>query len=414
MAYSELPKLKKNSVSTTIASPGINDTDTTIPVTELAVFYDSDSNLITKGIVIGYDNATETYAEEITITGASGTSGAGNLTGATRGVNGDGTIGAAKAHIATTNIAVMFSTGIYELIRENDIGFETTKADLASPVFTGTPTAPTASIGTNTTQIATTAFVQEATRQLLTANTTYYVATTGSDVTGDGTSGNPWATIQHAYDYIACCIDTAGYLVTIQLADGTYSAGLSVISSWSGGGGIVIQGNTGSYTNVIISGVTNAFSNYAVLPAKLSLKYMQITSTTGSHIYNTGVGTIEIDNIDFGASTGPHINVFNNGAVITAYGKTYTISGGGYAHAFASNGGFYNAGWSVVTISGTPAFSYYAYAEITGVILFSSGSITGSATGIRYCVVTNSVCATAGQTLPGDRAGSTATGGQYT
>ena len=36
------------------------------------------------------------------------------------------------------------------------------KAPLASPDLTGTPTAPTASAGTNTTQIATTAFVQEA------------------------------------------------------------------------------------------------------------------------------------------------------------------------------------------------------------------------------------------------------------
>jgi len=35
-----------------------------------------------------------------------------------------------------------------------------TKADLASPTFTGTPAAPTAAAATNTTQIATTAFVQ--------------------------------------------------------------------------------------------------------------------------------------------------------------------------------------------------------------------------------------------------------------
>lgn len=38
------------------------------------------------------------------------------------------------------------------------------KSDLASPTFTGTPLAPTASAGTNTTQIATTAFVQASTR----------------------------------------------------------------------------------------------------------------------------------------------------------------------------------------------------------------------------------------------------------
>lgn len=36
---------------------------------------------------------------------------------------------------------------------------DTTKANLASPTFTGTPAAPTASVGTNTTQLATTAFV---------------------------------------------------------------------------------------------------------------------------------------------------------------------------------------------------------------------------------------------------------------
>ena len=35
-----------------------------------------------------------------------------------------------------------------------------TKADTASPTFTGTPAAPTAAAATNTTQIATTAFVQ--------------------------------------------------------------------------------------------------------------------------------------------------------------------------------------------------------------------------------------------------------------
>ena len=36
------------------------------------------------------------------------------------------------------------------------------KAPIASPAFTGTPTAPTAAAGTNTTQISSTAFVQAA------------------------------------------------------------------------------------------------------------------------------------------------------------------------------------------------------------------------------------------------------------
>jgi len=35
-----------------------------------------------------------------------------------------------------------------------------TSADLASPAFTGTPTAPTAAVDTNTTQVATTAYTK--------------------------------------------------------------------------------------------------------------------------------------------------------------------------------------------------------------------------------------------------------------
>lgn len=146
-----LPKLKKNSVSTTLSAE-INDSATTIPVLDLAAFHDADGNLITDGIVIGFDDADETAAEEITVTGASATSGAGNLTGATRGVKADGTIGAASAWVSGTAVAVMFSTGIYEKIKDE-------KADLASPALTGTPTAPTAAVGTMTTQIATTEFV---------------------------------------------------------------------------------------------------------------------------------------------------------------------------------------------------------------------------------------------------------------
>ena len=57
------------------------------------------------------------------------------------------------------------------------------KAPLASPTFTGTPAAPTAPTSTNTTQVATTAFVQ----QELTASTSYF----GPMFAGAGTIGDP-------------------------------------------------------------------------------------------------------------------------------------------------------------------------------------------------------------------------------
>lgn len=59
------------------------------------------------------------------------------------------------------------------------------KAGLASPAFTGTPTAPTAGSGTNTTQVASTAFVQQVALNnqlpLQTGNTGKYLTTDGTD-----------------------------------------------------------------------------------------------------------------------------------------------------------------------------------------------------------------------------------------
>ena len=55
------------------------------------------------------------------------------------------------------------ASGGTDLVRKSQVdGLLSTKAPLASPTFTGSPTAPTAVAGTNSTQIATTAFVNDA------------------------------------------------------------------------------------------------------------------------------------------------------------------------------------------------------------------------------------------------------------
>ena len=56
-----------------------------------------------------------------------------------------------------------------------------TKADLLSPTFTGTPAAPTASLGTSTTQLATTAFVQAALQALHPVGSIYINATNATN-----------------------------------------------------------------------------------------------------------------------------------------------------------------------------------------------------------------------------------------
>jgi len=141
MAFVTVERFKKNSPSTTIAAPGISNSDTTIPVAELSVFYDA-TGLIKEGIVISRNNATETATEEIKITGASGTSGAGNLTGATRGVSAHGTNGAAAAWTAGTLISCQISSTLMNRIKDDLDEHESAKAPIASPTFTGMVTTP--------------------------------------------------------------------------------------------------------------------------------------------------------------------------------------------------------------------------------------------------------------------------------
>ena len=69
-----------------------------------------------------------------------------------------------------------------------------TKADVASPALTGTPTAPTAAADTNTTQIATTAYVQtELTNHLLSIYPVDSIYTSVSSTNPSSLFGGTWA-----------------------------------------------------------------------------------------------------------------------------------------------------------------------------------------------------------------------------
>ena len=71
-----------------------------------------------------------------------------------------------KLHNNTTDGVIAGAEQVYDdtqgLMQDEINAKAMEKADLASPTFTGTPKAPTATEGTSTTQIATTAFVQQA------------------------------------------------------------------------------------------------------------------------------------------------------------------------------------------------------------------------------------------------------------
>lgn len=253
-------------------------------------------------------------------------------------------------------------------------------------------------------------------RQPLMANTTYYVSTTGNDG-NPGTSGSPWATIQHALNYITGSLDLGGYSVTIQLADGTYTTGGSLQKPLVDGGygSLIINGNGASPSNVVIS-TTGADCFYAERSA-MTIQNMKLQTSSSGNCLNAGIGgTISFSNVIFGTCAGTHVNAIYGGNIFT--GSNYAISGSAGEHFLVSNGGvIYVNGGPTITLSGTPAFAGgFVNASQCGTISAGGVVFSGSATGSRYVAALNGVINTGGggaNYFPGNSAGTTATGGQY-
>lgn len=257
-----------------------------------------------------------------------------------------------------------------------------------------------------------------ASREMLTADRTYYVRTDGSD-SNDGlsnTSGGAFLTIQNAINVICSTLDVAGYTITIQVADGTYTTPI-IAKVFAGGGSIIINGNSGTPTNVVVNTTSaNCFTNTSG-SIGYSIRYMKLTTTTSGNCIYCGLGSRAFfQNIDFGAAPGSAHLYVEQGGKIQAQ-ATYTISGAATYHYVAlSQGEVRVTGSWTVTITGSPAFTSFAYSASVGFIHHSSVTFSGTVTGKRYDASENAVIKTYGggaNYFPGNTAGTTATGGQY-
>lgn len=269
----------------------------------------------------------------------------------------------------------------------------------------------------NSTKAASTAYVDSAARDKLTANRTYYVLTTGSDSNTGlvNTAGGAFLTIQKAID-TACSRDLSIYAVTITVGAGTFT-GANTLKPYVGTGPITIAG-AGATT--IIS-TTSADCFFASNCGPWTLGSMKLTTTTsGSCILASGPTSFVT------AASGLEIGAGATNAQIRATAKSsirliaYTISGGAPIHYQVDSGGSVVCVSVTVTLTGTPAFStQFAQVSTLGLLNVDGVTWSGAATGTRYTVTTNGVLNTntgSTTTLPGNAAAATptASGGQYT
>lgn len=142
MALTTMYPAKANSPQTELAAD-ITAADTSMTVLDATVL-PAAPNLCTLG--------SDEDAEVVSYTTITGNV----VSGLVRGQSGT----VASVWTAGTPVARDFTSYDHDTFKGNIEDLDTNKAPLASPTFTGTPAAPTASSGTNTTQIATTAYVQ--------------------------------------------------------------------------------------------------------------------------------------------------------------------------------------------------------------------------------------------------------------
>jgi hypothetical protein len=144
----------------------------------------------------------------------------------------------------------------------------TNKASLASPTFTGTPAAPTAAQGTNTTQLATTAFVNAE----ISADLTAAIGSTVQAFDADTTKNDV------ANTFTAAQTLNAGLTV-----DGPYKQAAEAVSA------LDIDLSTGNYfTKTISANSTFTFSNPPASGTVGSFT-LELTHTSGTVTWPTSV-----------------------------------------------------------------------------------------------------------------------------
>ena len=275
----------------------------------------------------------------------------------------------------------------------------------ADPTLTGVPLAPTATLGTNTTQLATTAFVQSAITAIpagvssfsgSTTGLTPAVATTGA-ITLDGTlavaHGGTGVTTATGYLYgngtsavtSSTTIPTtalSGTITNAQLANSTIS-------------GVALGGNLANLT--IGSGLTGTSSTYNGSTADtISIPASGVTA--GS--YNTANITVNSQGIITSASTGAGgVTSFSAGTTgltpNTATGGAITLGGtlavaNGGTGVTTSTGYLYGNGTSATTssttipssaISGTITAQQVQVTAQTGNVTYYPSFVSGDTTG---------------------------------
>jgi hypothetical protein len=255
-------------------------------------------------------------------------------------------------------------------------------------------------------------------REVMVTNRTYYVSTTGSDTANTGlSSSSPFATVANALSVIYGTLDCAGFNVTIKLADGTYTAPITISGNpmGIGSGTFTIEGNATTPGNVVLSCSADCF--VAKNDASVSVKGLKFQTTSGTGLKtDSGARIFVLDGCQFGSCTAQHI--FATVKSMVQVLANYTITGNAPIHWNAALDSTILSFGNTIDASNRAFSNIFATATETSIIAVSGTFTTTGSTGTRYYITSGATIQTYGagaNYLPGNAAGyaDTATYGQY-
>lgn len=279
-------------------------------------------------------------------------------------------------------------------------------------------------------------------KRVLTADEKFYISPTGSDTTGDGTIGSPWATPQFAFSTVSRTIEPAGYSIVIKYLPGTYTNLPLVIgrgvplgespfdafleADQSGGwgtGNLYIDGDHYDPGSVILD---NSQINIADSNPAGAIQVTGFTFKNSSQaIYITGPGLVYVGSLIFQDVTSSHIEILYGGTFVDYFG-TIEIKGNFRSHilvyASASQVRFYP---TLLTFTGATATVGNAFISMRGAgsdcvvdidggnpaSTVGAGTISGSLR--KFKVQDNATVTDYYDQIPGSVAGTFLTGGEF-
>lgn len=228
-------------------------------------------------------------------------------------------------------------------------------------------------------------------------------------------------TQQRAFDLICGDLDTSGWDITIQMANGHHTSGVTITKDWIGGGTITVAGNATTPENVLVACTTFCYSAQVPFSGRFWVKDVKAQTTTAGHIIhcNSPGCYIIFGNINFGAVATNYSHIYCDapGSQIVCSVAAYRITGTATCHWMMYGGAGLSVRGATVSVYNV-AFSYsFALAQGPCYLFIDLNTFTGNATGTRHVGSGNSVLNSGGASeasyLPGNSAGSRTTGSEW-